>query len=159
MNTISEKKSIVSEICYSYTGGDQFLEKDNGITRKIQEVEHQPCSVNEETSVKSLASCKTKSSQEEDQLEARLEETESSGEADTCTVHKTDMDLQTQCETDHHNKISKSRTKDAELKESACNDVSVMPPVDSNESTSTGKYGFIYNTFIHVLFDCLNIHM
>lgn len=152
VNTISEKKSVVNKICYSYTGGDQFLEKD-GDTRKIQEVEQQ------ETSVKCLAGSKTKSSQEEHQLEARLEETGSSGEADTCMVHKTDMELQTQCETDHHNKISESRAKDAELREHAYSDVSVMPPVDSNESTSTGKYGFIYNAFIHVLFDCLNMCM
>lgn len=161
VNTISEKKSVVSKIYYSYTGGDQFLEKDSDNTHKIQEVEHQPCSINEETSVKHLASSKTKSSQEEDQLGARLEETGSSEEADTYTVHKTDMDPQIQRETDHHNKISESLAKDAELRESADSDVSVMPPVDSNESTSTGKYGFIYlfNTFIHVLFDCLNICM
>lgn len=146
-----EKNCVNNKISYSYTDSDN--------TCKIQEVGHQPCSVNEETSVKCLAGSKIKSSQEEDQLEARLEETGNSGEADTCTVYKTDMDLQTQCETDHHNKISESRAKDAELRASAYSDVSVMPPVHSNESTSTGKYGLIYNTFIYVLFDCLNIRM
>lgn len=158
-NTISEKKSVVNKVCYSYTGGDQFLEKDSDNTCKIQEVEHQPCSVNEETSVKCIAGSKTKSSQEENQLKARLEEMGNSGEADTCTIHKTDMDLETQYETDHHNKISEYRAKDAELRKSAYSDVSVMPPVDSNESTSAGKYGFIITLFIRVLFDCLNMCM
>lgn len=104
-------------------------------------------------------------------VEVRLEETEGSPKAGIDTYMEDKMDpephlcsnfqlTEKQWETDHK-EICESPVRDTELRESGRDgDESVMPPVDSNECTSTGKYGLICkNTLFYLIVFFLGDHL
>lgn len=140
------------------SGGTQLVEKYSDTIPKIQEIGPLPLDVKKDTSVKDqVEGCHavkhthemdhhTEQSlmEHERDLDAKFVGTGRSEEAHSNAVHQTDIGPAMQLENEE-NKVNERPESNEQLGKSGGSGVSLIPPADLCDSTSTGKHGFSCN--------------